>query len=56
MDVVLTFVAGDKKYFIKKYSRLFSCAAEKFGYSGTGIAARAEETHTIERFPLCSSQ
>lgn len=53
------FVAGDKllDIFIKKYSRLFSCAAEKFGYSGTGIAARVEETHTIERrFPLCSSQ
>lgn len=35
MDVVFTFVAGDKLLDVsaKKYSRLFSCAGEKCGYS-----------------------
>lgn len=66
VDVVVTFVAGDKllDVSVKKYSQLFPCAGEKFGYSrktvvggGTGIAAGAEEAHTSERrFPLPSSQ
>lgn len=58
VDVVFTFVAGDKllDVSVKKYSWLFSCAGEKFGYSGkiavgggAGIAAGAQEAHTSER-------
>lgn len=59
------FLAGDKllDVSVKKYSWLFSCVGEKFGYGrkivggGTGIAAGAEEAHTSEcKFLLHSSQ
>lgn len=49
---------------VRKYSGLFSCASEKFGYSqkivvggGTGVAAGAKEAPTRERrFHLPTSE